>query len=281
LIGLATANAIAYAADKPLVGVHHIKGHIFAAFLEYPNLEPPFIALVVSGGHTDLIDVTRPDSPYLLDATSCSTPTPAFTSSLDTASAHAAVLSSAPYDFKLLGSTRDDAVGEAFDKVARVLGLGYPGGPKVDAIAKTGDENAIAFKRVLLEKDSLDFSFSGIKTGVMNYLNTEKQAGRPVNASDIAASFEASVTDVIVSKTMQALREMKRAKLVVGGGVAANSYLRAHLAESAANRGVELFIPSPEYCGDNAAMIACAAYYEYLSGKTSQLGLDAKSRLEL
>jgi N6-L-threonylcarbamoyladenine synthase len=181
----------------------------------------------------------------------------------------------------LLGSTRDDAVGEAFDKVARVLGLGYPGGPKIDALAKEGDGSAVAFKRVLLEKDSLDFSFSGIKTGVINYLNTEKQAGRAVNAANVAASFEASVTDVIVAKTVQALRETKREKLVVGGGVAANSYLRARLAEAAAAEGAELFIPSLKYCGDNAAMIACAAYCEYKQGKTSPLGLDAKSRLEL
>jgi N6-L-threonylcarbamoyladenine synthase len=252
LIGLATANALAYAANKPLVGVHHIKGHIFAAFLEHEDLQPPFLALVVSGGHTDLIDVPAPGQYH-----------------------------SHSLAFRLLGSTRDDAVGEAFDKVARVLGLGYPGVPKIDALAKEGDGNAVAFKRVLLEKDSLDFSFSGIKTGVINYLNTERQARRAVNAANVAASFEASVTDVIVAKTVQALRETKRGKLVVGGGVAANSYLRARLAEAAAAEGAELFIPSLKYCGDNAAMIACAAYYEYKSGKISSLGLDAKSRLEL
>jgi N6-L-threonylcarbamoyladenine synthase len=255
LIGLATANAIAYAANKPLVGVHHIKGHVFAAFLEYPELEPPFVALVVSGGHTDLIDVRNYD------------------------------------DFKLLGSTRDDAVGEAFDKVARVLGLGYPGGPKVDALAKDGDERAIEFKRVYLEKNSLDFSFSGIKTGVMNYINTERQAGREINEADVAASFQASVTDVIVAKTVLALRVMsteshasdilRQKKLVVGGGVAANSYLRARLTEACKKEGAELFIPSLKYCGDNAAMIACAAYYAYRNGKTSALGLDAKSQLQL
>ncbi|MDR1068698.1 MAG: tRNA (adenosine(37)-N6)-threonylcarbamoyltransferase complex transferase subunit TsaD, partial [Clostridiales Family XIII bacterium] len=184
LIGLATANALAFAAGKPLVGVHHIKGHIFSALLEHPELKPPFLALVVSGGHTDLIAVKS------------------YT------------------ELELLGSTRDDAVGEAFDKVARVLGLGYPGGPKVDALAKEGDENAVAFKRVFLEKDSLDFSFSGIKTGVMNYMNTEKQAGREVNAADVAASFEASVTEVIVAKTMQALQgdfcECSRVRLPAG-----------------------------------------------------------------
>jgi len=172
-------------------------------------------------------------------------------------------------------------VGEAFDKVARVLGLGYPGGPKVDALAKEGNESAIAFKRVYLERDSLDFSFSGTKSGVMNYLNTERQAGRTVNEADVAASFQASVTEVIAAKTMQALRLTEHKKLVVGGGVAANSYLRSHLAEACKAEGAELFIPSLKYCGDNAAMIACAAYYEYLSGKTSQIGLDAKSQLPL
>jgi N6-L-threonylcarbamoyladenine synthase len=151
----------------------------------------------------------------------------------------------------------------------------------VDAIAREGDGSAVAFKRVFLEKDSLDFSFSGIKTGVINYLNTEKQAGRPVNKADVAASFQASVTDVIVAKTMQALSQAGRKKLVVGGGVAANSYLRAHLIKAAEERGAEIIIPSPKYCGDNAAMIACTAYYTFKAGKTSKLGLDAKSRLEL
>ncbi|MDR2610640.1 MAG: tRNA (adenosine(37)-N6)-threonylcarbamoyltransferase complex transferase subunit TsaD [Clostridiales Family XIII bacterium] len=285
LIGLATANALAYAARKPLVGVHHIKGHIFAAFLEHPDLEPPFLALVISGGHTDLIDVTAEPAPAAYQ--NAAAPAPGLVSPQQDAApgavspAPAAYQDAPPLTFRLLGSTRDDAVGEAFDKVARVLGLGYPGGPKIDALAKEGDGSAVAFKRVLLEKDSLDFSFSGIKTGVINYLNTEKQAGRPVSAANVAASFETSVTDVIVTKTLQALRETGRDKLVAGGGVAANSYLRARLAEAAAAEGVGLFIPSLKYCGDNAAMIACAAYYEYISGKTSELGLDAKSRLEL
>jgi N6-L-threonylcarbamoyladenine synthase len=200
---------------------------------------------VVSGGHTSLIDV-RSDR-----------------------------------DFAVLGRTRDDAVGEAFDKVARILGLGYPGGPKVDALAQKGDPQRIAFKRAMLEKDSLDFSFSGIKTGVLNYVNTAKQAGKTVNFADVAASFEASAVDVLVSKTLMALRRTGRNILTVGGGVASNSLLRARLAEACEAAGIYLFIPSPIFCTDNAAMIACAAYCDYKAGKRDGLDLDAKANLAL
>ena len=245
LIGLATAKALSFSLGKPLTGVHHIKGHIFASFLENPELEPPFISLVVSGGHSDIIDVKG------------------YT------------------ELKVLGKTRDDAVGEAFDKVARVLELGYPGGPKVDALAKKGDPSKIKFKKVFLEKDSLDFSFSGTKTGVMNYMNTEKQAGREVNTADVAAAFEESVVDVIVTKTMSAATNSGYGKLSIGGGVASNSMLRERFMTECEKRGIELFIPSPILCTDNAAMISCVAYYDFRSGKIDGLDMDAKSNLKI
>jgi N6-L-threonylcarbamoyladenine synthase len=247
LIGLSTAKAVAYAASKPFVGVHHIKGHVCASYLDAPVSEigPPHLALVVSGGHTDLIDVR----------------------------AHT--------DFRLLGRTRDDAVGEAFDKVARTLGLGYPGGPKVDEAAAKGDPKAVAFKRVYLEEGSLDFSFSGVKTGVLNYMNTERQAGREVNVADVAAGFEASVVDVIEAKTRLALRRTGYGKLTMGGGVAANSMLRARMAMACAEAGVALHVPPPVYCTDNAAMIACAAYDQYRAEGPSPLDLDAYATLPL
>jgi N6-L-threonylcarbamoyladenine synthase len=211
--------------------------------LDAPHgIEPPHLALVVSGGHTDLIDVRS------------------YT------------------DYSLLGRTRDDAVGEAFDKVARTLGLGYPGGPKVDGVAATGDPTAIGFKRVYLEEGSLDFSFSGIKTAVLNYMNTERQAGREVNIADVAASFEVSVVDVIEAKTRLALNRTGYKKLTMGGGVAANSMLRARMAAACAEEGAELRVPPPVYCTDNAAMIACAAYYQYVSEGPSPLDLDAPRR---
>ena len=245
LIGLATAKALSFAFGKPLTGVHHIKGHIFASFLENAKLEPPFISLVVSGGHTDIVDVK--------DYTK----------------------------LEVIGKTRDDAVGEAFDKVARVLGLGYPGGPKVDALAKEGDPTKIPFKKVFLEKDTLDFSFSGTKTGVMNYLNSEKQAGREINTADVAAGFEESVIDVIVTKTMSAVLNSGYGKLCIGGGVASNSLLRERMQASCEEEGIEIYIPSPVLCTDNAAMISCAAYYDYHSGKVDGLDMDAKSNLVL
>jgi N6-L-threonylcarbamoyladenine synthase len=259
LIGLSTAKAAAYAASKPFVGVHHIKGHICASYLDaFPEepagafaatsasaIEPPHLALVVSGGHTDLIDVRS------------------YT------------------DFRLLGRTRDDAAGEAFDKVARALGLGYPGGPRVDEAAAKGDPGAVAFRRAYLEEGSLDFSFSGVKTGVLNYMNTERQAGREVNVADVAASFEASVVDVIVAKTRLALRRAGYGRLTMGGGVAANSMLRARMAMACAEEGVALHIPPPVYCTDNAAMIACAAYYQYKAEGPSPLNLDAYATLPL
>lgn len=245
LIGLATAKAYALAADKPLIGVHHIQGHICANYIEHRELTPPFMALVISGGHTNIVEVT--------DYNKC----------------------------RVLGGTRDDAAGEAYDKVARVLGLGYPGGPLIDKIAKEGNPHAVEFKRVFLEKGSLDFSFSGIKTGVLNYINSEKQAGRQIDTADVAASFQAAVLEVIVTKTVKAAVDMNKDKIVLAGGVAANSRLREMLAEECGKKGIELYYPSPILCTDNAAMIGCAAYYRYIAGERDDLTLDAIPNLEL
>lgn len=245
LIGLATAKALAMALDKPLVGVHHIHGHICANYIEHKQLEPPFMALVISGGHTNIVEVE--------DYTTC----------------------------RVLGGTRDDAVGEAYDKVARVLGLGYPGGPLIDKIAKEGNPEAVQFKRVFLEKDSLDFSFSGIKTGVLNYINNEKQAGREINIPDVAASFQQAVLDVIVAKAVGSAKDLGKDKLVLAGGVASNSKLRNMLDEECKKKGIELYYPSPILCTDNAAMIGCAAYYKYKAGGVDGLDMDAHANLPL
>ena len=245
LIGLATAKAYALAANKPLIGVNHIQGHICANYIAHPDLEPPFMALVISGGHTNIVDVT--------DYHTC----------------------------RVLGGTRDDAAGEAFDKVARVLGLGYPGGPKIDRIARTGNPDAVEFKRVYLEKGSLDFSFSGIKTGVLNYINAEKQAGREINVADVAAGFQEAVLEVVVDKTVGAALDRGEKRIVVAGGVAANSRLRQMLENACKKNGLGLFCPPPELCTDNAAMIGCAAYYQYMAGDLAGLDLDAEPNLDL
>ena len=245
LIGLATAKAYALAADKPLIGVHHIQGHISANYIEHKDLEPPFMSLIISGGHTNIVEVTGYNR--------C----------------------------RVLGGTRDDAAGEAYDKVARVLGLGYPGGPLIDRLAKQGDPHAVEFKRVFLEKGSLDFSFSGIKTGVLNYINSEKQAGREINQADVAASFQAAVLDVIVAKTVKAAKDMDKDKIVLAGGVASNSRLREMMSEECEKNVIKLYYPSPILCTDNAAMIGCAAYYKYIAGEHDDLTLDAIPNLEL
>ena len=182
---------------------------------------------------------------------------------------------------EILGSTRDDAAGEAFDKVARVIGLGYPGGPKIDRLSEEGNPNAIEFKRVYLERGSLDFSFSGIKTAVLNYANSEKQAGREINRADVAASFQQAVLEVIVNKAVEAAVSMHKDRLVMAGGVAANRHLRAMLEEACGRRGIRLYCPSPVLCTDNAAMIGTAAYYKYKAGETDGLDLDAFPNLPL
>lgn len=251
LIGIATAKAVAYAADIPIIGVHHIMGHVSANFIEHKELKPPFAALIVSGGHTN---IAKMDS-----YTRC----------------------------EVLGTTRDDAAGEAYDKVARVLGLGYPGGPKIDRLAKEGDPEAVHFKRIMLEKDSYDFSFSGLKTAVLNYVNTQKQAGREINKADVAAGFQQAVIDVIVEKAVTATKNMKYKKLALAGGVASNSALRAALEEACLRENIQLYVPSPLLCTDNAAMIGCAAYYKYMEtekeGTAGQDGLamDAYASLPL
>ena len=245
LIGLATAKAYALATGKPLIGVHHIHGHICANFIEHKELEPPFMALVISGGHTNIVEVTDYNK------------------------------------LRVLGGTRDDAAGEAYDKVARVLGLGYPGGPLIDKIAKECNPEAVEFKRVFLEKGSMDFSFSGIKTGVLNYVNSEKQAGREINVADVAASFQQAVLDVVVAKTVEAALSLKKDKIVMAGGVAANSKLRGMLQSACEGHGLKLYHPSPILCTDNAAMIGCAAYYKYKAEGADDLTLDAIPNLSI
>lgn len=244
LIGVAAAKAMAYACDIPLVGVNHMHGHIAANYLEHHELEPPFMALIVSGGHTEIVNVPRYNK--------C----------------------------EKLGGTRDDAAGEAFDKVARVIGLGYPGGPKVDKAAKLGDPGSIPFKRVYLEQGSLDFSFSGLKTQALNYLNTEKQAGRDININNVAASFQEAVVEVIADKAVTAALKYGQKQIVMAGGVASNSRLRELIGSKAAAHGIEVLKPSPILCTDNGAMIASAAYYAYRSGERTGLDLDAVPGLE-
>ena len=239
LMGTAFAKAVAFASGIPLVGVHHIQAHILANTIEHPELEPPFLSLVVSGGHTHLIEVLGWNS------------------------------------FRILGATRDDAVGEAYDKVARVIGLGYPGGPKVDALAKQGDPNAIEFKRVYLEKGSLDFSFSGTKTGVINYLHSAKQRGEEPDPADVAASFQQAVIEVITNKALMALEKTGYDALAAAGGVACNTALRKSLSEALSQRGKILYIPSPVFCTDNGAMVAAAAY------RKAQLGIYASEYLDV
>ena len=244
-IEISTAKALAFAKDIPLIGTHHLMSHISANYIEYPELEPPFMALITSGGHTEIVRVD--------DYLSC----------------------------EVLGGTRDDAVGEAYDKVARVLGLGYPGGPKIDKIAAEGNPEAIHFKRVYLEKDSYDFSFSGLKTSVLNYINHEKQAGREINRADVAASFQEAVMDVVTEKAVQAVKASGMKKLVMAGGVAANSRLRTKLGQLCDRSGIELYRPRPSLCTDNGAMVACSAYYKYKSGQRGTMEMDADPGMPL
>lgn len=245
LVGVAEAKAISYAKKLPLVGVHHIEGHISANYIENPDLEPPFICLVVSGGHTHLVRVKD----YGV--------------------------------YEILGRTRDDAAGEAFDKVARAIGLGYPGGPKIDKLSKEGNPDAITFPRAKIADSPYDFSFSGVKSAVLNYLNGCQMKGEAVNRADVAASFQKAVCDVLVEHAMMAMKDFGEDKLAIAGGVASNSTLRTAFAEACGKQGIHFYHPSPILCTDNAAMIGAAAYYEYQKGVRHGLDLNAVPNLKL
>lgn len=245
LVGVAEAKAISFARNIPLIGVHHIEGHISANYIENKELEPPFLCLVVSGGHTHLVRV-------------------------------------ADYgQYEILGKTRDDAAGEAFDKVARAIGLGYPGGPKIEKISHEGNPEAIAFPRAKVADGVYDFSFSGLKSAVLNYLNGAKMKGEEINQADVAASFQKSVTDVLVEHAMHAIDEYKMDKFAIAGGVASNGTLRKAMEEACEKKGVKFYHPSPILCTDNAAMIGAAGYYDYLAGKRAGLDLNAVPNLKL
>lgn len=245
LVGLSAAKALAYVHDLPLIGVNHMEGHICANFLAQPDLVLPAICLVVSGGHTEII--------YLKE----------------------------PGDYELLGSTRDDAAGEAFDKIARALSLGYPGGPIIDKLAQTGNPTAHSFPKGLGKEETLDFSFSGLKSAVLNYLNQYKGSREENWVADLAASFQQSVVDVLVEKTIKAAIDKDVQQVLMAGGVASNSGLRAKMSAETEKLGINLVYPPPILCTDNAAMIACAGYYNFQQGKKASLYLNAFPSLEL
>ncbi len=245
LVGVGFAKALAYSLKKPLIPVHHIRGHIAANYLAFPDLEPPFLCLVASGGHTLIVDVLS------------------YT------------------EFKILGSTRDDAAGEAFDKCARVLGAGYPGGAKIDALAKTGDKKKYQLPRAHIDGAELDMSFSGLKTAVINLVHKAEQKGEEIDKPSLAASFCEAICDALVPRVLVAAEQAGRKKIAIAGGVAANSFLRARLQNETKSSEIQLFFPPLSLCGDNGAMIASQAYYEFLRGNIAKSDLNAKATMPI
>jgi len=246
LVGIAAAKAIAYAHDIPLVGVNHIEGHIYSNFISHPEIKPPLVCLTVSGGHTDLL--------YFEELGA----------------------------YEVLGRTKDDAAGEAFDKVARVMEVGYPGGPAIDKLAKEGDSQAIDLPRPLIYDDNYDFSFSGLKTAVLNYINQKKQKGEEIPKADLAASFQQAVIDVLTAKVVKAAQDKKVKRVLLSGGVSANSHLRRELEEKLDELEIKLYYPQPRLCTDNAAMIGTAGYFKYqLTGEIAPYSLNANPNLKL
>lgn len=245
LVGVSFGKALAYGIQKPLVGVHHIEGHICANYIENPELEPPFLSLVVSGGHTHLVLVKDYGA------------------------------------YEIIGKTRDDAAGEAFDKVARVIGLGYPGGPKIDKLAREGDSEAISFPKASIEGSPYDFSFSGVKSAVLNYVNKIKMQNALMRRADIAASFQSAVVNVLVEHAILAAKDYKMDKIALAGGVAANSGLRKEMEKACEKEGLKFYCPSPILCTDNAMMIAGAGYFEYMNGARAGWDLNAVPNLKI